>query len=40
MRLSGHTMVREGFEVSLLLAERPAFYNQFDGARSSAFSAS
>src|SRR5271167_3139906 len=29
MRLSVDTMVREGFEVSLLFAERLTFYNQF-----------
>ncbi len=30
MRLSVDTMVREGFEVSLLFAERLTFYNQFE----------
>src|SRR5271167_1241347 len=29
MRLAGDTMIREGFEVSLLFAERLTFYNQF-----------
>src|SRR5271168_2069398 len=29
MRLSVDTMIREGFEVSLLFAERLSFYNQF-----------
>ena len=29
MRLSVETMIREGFEVSLLFAERLTFYNQF-----------